>query len=96
MQWGFLQFLSFSWTTLKGKHCRQLFAVMGVRALMDAEDSIKNLRNQFSSRKSHFIFDSQALKAITFGFTLQKILVYRLIHCALLFQVKTGGVSKVS
>ena len=45
---------------------------MGVRASMDAENSIKNLRNQFSSRKSHSIFDSQALKAITFGFTLLK------------------------
>ena len=40
-QWGFRQCLPFSLTTLKGKHCRQLIAVMGVQALMDAEDSIK-------------------------------------------------------
>ena len=29
-QWGFRQCLSFSWTTLRGKHCRHPIAVMGV------------------------------------------------------------------
>ena len=29
-QWGFQQYLPFSWTTLKGKHCWQPIAVMGV------------------------------------------------------------------
>ena len=29
-QWGFWQCLPFSWTTLRGKHCRHLIAVMGV------------------------------------------------------------------
>ena len=29
-QWGFQQCLSFSWTTLRGKHCRHPIAVMGV------------------------------------------------------------------
>ena len=29
-QWGFRQCLPFSWTTLRGKHCRHLIAVMGV------------------------------------------------------------------
>ena len=29
-QWGFWQRLPFSWTTLKGKHCRHSIAVMGV------------------------------------------------------------------
>jgi hypothetical protein len=29
-QWGFLQCLPFSWTTLRGKHCRHPIAVMGV------------------------------------------------------------------
>ena len=29
-QWGFRQCLHFSWTTLRGKHCRHPIAVMGV------------------------------------------------------------------
>ena len=29
-QWGFQQCLSFSWTALRGKHCRHPIAVMGV------------------------------------------------------------------
>jgi hypothetical protein len=29
-QWGFRQCLPFSWTTLRGKHCRYPIAVMGV------------------------------------------------------------------
>ena len=29
-QWGFQQCLPFSWTTLRGKHCRHPIAVMGV------------------------------------------------------------------
>ena len=29
-QWGFRQCLPFSWTTLRGKHCRHPIAVMGV------------------------------------------------------------------
>jgi hypothetical protein len=29
-QWGFRQCLPFSWTTLRGKHCRNPIAVMGV------------------------------------------------------------------
>ena len=29
-QWGFQQCLSFSWTTLRGKHCHHPIAVMGV------------------------------------------------------------------
>ena len=29
-QWGFRQWLPFSWTTLRGKHCRHPIAVMGV------------------------------------------------------------------
>jgi hypothetical protein len=29
-QWGFRQYLPFSWTTLRGKHCRHPIAVMGV------------------------------------------------------------------
>ena len=29
-QWGFRQCLPFSWTTLKGKHCRHPIVVMGV------------------------------------------------------------------
>ena len=29
-QWGFWQCLPFSWTTLRGKHCRHPIAVMGV------------------------------------------------------------------
>ena len=29
-QWGFRQCLTFSWTTLRGKHCRHPIAVMGV------------------------------------------------------------------
>jgi hypothetical protein len=29
-QWGFRQCLPFSWTTLRGKHCRHHIAVMGV------------------------------------------------------------------
>ena len=29
-QWGFRQCLSFSWTSLRGKHCRHPIAVMGV------------------------------------------------------------------
>ena len=29
-QWGFRECLPFSWTTLRGKHCRQPIAVMGV------------------------------------------------------------------
>ena len=29
-QWGFWQWLPFSWTTLRGKHCRHPIAVMGV------------------------------------------------------------------
>ena len=29
-QWGFRQCLLFSWTTLRGKHCRRPIAVMGV------------------------------------------------------------------
>ena len=28
-QWGFWQYLPFSWTTLKDKHCRHSIAVMG-------------------------------------------------------------------
>ena len=30
LQWGFQQCLPFSWTTLRGKHCRHPIAVMGV------------------------------------------------------------------
>ena len=30
IQWVFQQCLPFSWTTLRGKHCRQPIAVMGV------------------------------------------------------------------
>jgi hypothetical protein len=30
-QWGFRQCLPFSWTTLRGKHCRHPIAVMGFR-----------------------------------------------------------------
>ena len=30
LQWGFRQCLPFSWTTLRGKHCRHPIAVMGV------------------------------------------------------------------
>ena len=29
-QWGFQQFLPFSWTTLRGKHCQHPIVVMGV------------------------------------------------------------------
>jgi hypothetical protein len=29
-QWGFRQCLPFSWTTLRGEHCRHPIAVMGV------------------------------------------------------------------
>ena len=29
-QWGLRQYLPFSWTTLRGKHCRHPIAVMGV------------------------------------------------------------------
>ena len=29
-QWGFWQCLPFSWTTLRGKHCRHTIVVMGV------------------------------------------------------------------
>ena len=29
-QWGFRQCLPFSWTTLRGKHCQYLIAIMGV------------------------------------------------------------------
>ena len=29
-QWGFWQFLPFSWTTLRDKHCRHSIVVMGV------------------------------------------------------------------
>ena len=29
-QWGFRQCLPFSWTILRGKHCRHTIAVMGV------------------------------------------------------------------
>jgi hypothetical protein len=29
-QWGFRQCLPFSWTTIRGKHCRHPIAVMGV------------------------------------------------------------------
>ena len=29
-QWGFRQCLPFSWTTLRGKHCRHPIAIMGV------------------------------------------------------------------
>ena len=29
-QWGFRQCLPFSWTTLRGKHCRHSIAAMGV------------------------------------------------------------------
>ena len=29
-QWGFRQCLPFSWTTLRGKHCRHPIALMGV------------------------------------------------------------------
>jgi hypothetical protein len=29
-QWGFRQCSPFSWTTLRGKHCRHPIAVMGV------------------------------------------------------------------
>ena len=29
-QWGFQQCLHFSWTTLRGKHCRHPIAIMGV------------------------------------------------------------------
>ena len=29
-QWGFQKCLPFSWTTLKGKHCRHPVAIMGV------------------------------------------------------------------
>jgi hypothetical protein len=34
-QWRFWQCLPFSWTILKGKHCRHPIAIMGVVELVD-------------------------------------------------------------
>ena len=38
-QWGFRQCLPFSWTTLKGKHCRHPIVVIGVVDMFGPEDS---------------------------------------------------------
>ena len=39
-QWGFWQCFPFSWTTLRGKHCRQPTAVIGVEG--DGRQQQKN------------------------------------------------------
>ena len=40
-QWGFRRCLPFSWTTLRGKHCRQPITLMGV------VDTFRNRRTLF-------------------------------------------------
>ena len=45
-QWGFRQWLTFSWTTLRGKHCRHPIAVMGVVDTFEHTEYSQNPCNQ--------------------------------------------------
>ena len=53
-QWGFRQYLPFSWTTLRDKHCQHSIAVMGV------VDTFGRYQHQHRSRVVISSYSSQA------------------------------------
>ena len=76
-QWGFRQCLPFSWTTLRGKHCRHPIAVMGVVDTFELDPSLKHCfgRKFFREFSNTFYFVKQ-------------ILYYKVKICLLIHELK--------
>ena len=66
-QWGFQQCLPFSWTTLRGKHCRHPIAVMGVVDTFGHGLMLSYPCLLYSQKSKHFSFVSQKKGVIMSG-----------------------------
>jgi hypothetical protein len=68
-QWGFRQCLPFSWTTLRGKHCRHPIAVMGVVDTFGLTWLVtcQNLHFGFSNFSVQYYFKGPIISRIHLG-----------------------------